>query len=86
MVTVTVTDGGDDNDLETQDDNLQTFRSFTVQVTAVNDPPTLTATGDDPTFTEDGAAAGLYSSTSISTVELARKFAVRLCRNSSEAF
>ena len=36
---------------------------------AVNDAPTLTATADDPTFTEGGAAAGLYSSTSIDLVE-----------------
>ncbi|MGI0117258.1 DUF4347 domain-containing protein [Zooshikella sp. RANM57] len=41
----------------------------TVTVVQNNDEPTLTATGSNPTFTEGGAAASLYSGTSISTVE-----------------
>jgi riboflavin synthase len=41
----------------------------TVSVTAVNDEPALTATGANPTFTEGGAAASLFSGTSIDTVE-----------------
>ena len=41
----------------------------TVSVTGVNDAPTLTATGSNPTFTEGGAAGSLFSGTSISTVE-----------------
>ncbi|MEW6992050.1 DUF4347 domain-containing protein [Colwelliaceae bacterium 6441] len=41
----------------------------TVVVTAVNDEPTLTATGSNPTFTEGGAAASLYSSASANTIE-----------------
>ncbi|MBK1852608.1 DUF4347 domain-containing protein [Marinobacter sp. 1-4A] len=40
-----------------------------VSVLAVNDEPTLTATGSDPTFTEGGAAASLFSATSLNTVE-----------------
>lgn len=40
-----------------------------VGVTGVNDPPTLSATGGSPTFTEGGAAADLYSSVAVSTVE-----------------
>ena len=31
-------------------------------MTPVNDAPTLTATASNPTFTEDGAAVGLYTS------------------------
>ncbi|MBK1719781.1 DUF4347 domain-containing protein [Thiocystis violacea] len=41
----------------------------TVNVAAVNDAPTLTATGATPTFTEDGAAVALFSSASINLVE-----------------
>ncbi|MBU2713466.1 DUF4347 domain-containing protein, partial [Zooshikella harenae] len=41
----------------------------TVVMTAVNDEPTLTANASDPTFTEGGAAASLFSGTNISTVE-----------------
>ncbi|MDV2081252.1 hypothetical protein, partial [Marinobacter xestospongiae] len=41
----------------------------TVTVVENNDEPTLTATGSDPTFTEGGAAASLFSGTSLSTVE-----------------
>ena len=41
----------------------------TISMTAINDSPSLTATGSDPTFTEGGSAAGLFSSTSVSTVE-----------------
>nr|WP_324258972.1 DUF4347 domain-containing protein [Cellvibrio fontiphilus] len=40
-----------------------------VAVVATNDAPTLIATGATPTFTEGGAAVGLFSGTSISTVE-----------------
>jgi Cadherin-like/Bacterial cadherin-like domain len=47
----------------------QTANTITINVAAVNDEPTLTATGQNPTFTEGGAAAALYSGTSISTVE-----------------
>ncbi|WP_417451394.1 VCBS domain-containing protein, partial [Kordiimonas sp.] len=41
----------------------------TVTINAVNDEPTLTATGEDPTFTEDGAAVDLFSSVALSTVD-----------------
>ena len=43
----------------------------TVNLAAVNDAPTLSASGDDPTFTEGGAAAGLYSASSIGLTEAA---------------
>ncbi len=41
----------------------------TVSITAVNDAPNLSATGTNPTFTEDGSAAVLYGSALVSTVE-----------------
>ncbi len=43
--------------------------SVSFDIIAVNDEPKLTATGSDPTFTEDGAAAGLFTSASASTSE-----------------
>ncbi len=41
VITVTVTDGGLDNDLNTSDGNGTLQRSFTVTVNPLNDPPTL---------------------------------------------
>src|SRR5690606_15481398 len=41
----------------------------TMTVTAVNDAPTLTATGANPNWTETTAAPLLFSATAISTVE-----------------
>lgn len=38
-------------------------------IIGVNDEPGLTATGTNPTFTEDGAASDLYSSVTITTPE-----------------
>ncbi|MCU1717249.1 DUF4347 domain-containing protein [Pseudomonas sp. 5P_3.1_Bac2] len=43
--------------------------SVTVGITPVNDAPTLTATGVNPTFTENGAATVLFNGTAISTIE-----------------
>ncbi|WP_217645565.1 beta strand repeat-containing protein, partial [Oceanisphaera psychrotolerans] len=43
--------------------------AVTVAITGINDAPTLTATGSNPTFTEDGAVASLFSGTSIDVVE-----------------
>ncbi|HMB11314.1 putative Ig domain-containing protein [Saliniramus sp.] len=40
-----------------------------ITITPVNDAPSLTATASDPTFIEDGAAASLFSGTSIDTIE-----------------
>src|SRR2546423_340011 len=47
----------------------QSPNTITVDVTAVNDEPTLIATGNSTTFTEGGAAADLFSSVTASTVE-----------------
>ncbi len=41
----------------------------TVSITAVNDEPTLTATGTSPIFTEESSAVDLYSSITISPIE-----------------
>lgn len=41
----------------------------TVSLTPVNDAPTLTVTGANPTFTENGAAVALFSGASANTVE-----------------
>ncbi|PKP05000.1 MAG: hypothetical protein CVU11_02320 [Bacteroidetes bacterium HGW-Bacteroidetes-6] len=43
--------------------------SVTFDIAAVNDAPTLSATGINPTFTEDASAAVLFSSASASTFE-----------------
>ena len=40
-----------------------------VSVTSVNDAPTLTATGSNPTFTEDGSSVSLFSGAAASTIE-----------------
>ncbi|MCP5007784.1 MAG: hypothetical protein GY941_28180, partial [Planctomycetes bacterium] len=51
------------------DDTGTPVATSTVDVDAVNDEPTLTATGSDPTFTEGGSAVDLFSGTAVSTVE-----------------
>lgn len=55
LITVTVTDGGLDNDLGTAGDNGTVVRTFTVTVTAVDDPPTLDAISDPAAIDEDAA-------------------------------
>ena len=55
VITVTVTDGGLDNDLGTAGDNGTVVRTFTVTVTAVNDAPSFTK-GSDQTVNEDAGA------------------------------
>ncbi|MBW8830002.1 MAG: DUF4347 domain-containing protein [Burkholderiales bacterium] len=56
----TVTDG---------DGGTSSTASTTVLLSAVNDAPTLGATGGSPTYTENGSAVDLFSAVSISTVE-----------------
>ncbi|MGS4883412.1 DUF4347 domain-containing protein [Roseibium sp. MB-4] len=48
--------------------------SITVTLTDVNDAPTLTATGGNPTFTEGGGAQDLYNTVSADTVETGQTF------------
>ena len=57
VITVTVTDGGSDNNLATPGDNGTVTRTFTVVVTAVNDAPAITA-GGTLAFTEGHPATG----------------------------
>ncbi|NVJ98598.1 MAG: DUF4347 domain-containing protein [Alphaproteobacteria bacterium] len=40
-----------------------------IDITDINDEPTLTATGQDPTFTEGGANSDLFSSVTADTIE-----------------
>ena len=51
------------------DDTVALAVASTVTVASVNDEPTLTATGSNPTFTEGGTAGSLFTGTNISTVE-----------------
>lgn len=59
-VRITVSDG---------DGGTSSNADVTVNVTGVNDAPTLTATGGTPTYTENGSAVDLFSGVSISAVE-----------------
>jgi len=54
IITVTVTDGGFDNDLATPGDNATTSRTFDVTVNLVNDDPTLIQP-DNLTIDEDAS-------------------------------
>jgi Ca2+-binding RTX toxin-like protein len=47
----------------------------TINITPINDAPTLTATGGTPTFTEGDAAADLFSAVTASTIEAGQTFA-----------
>ena len=59
-VAVTINDG---------DGGTSAAASVTVQITAVNDAPTMSSTANNPTFTEGASAVSLFSGTSISTIE-----------------
>ncbi|MFD2556505.1 tandem-95 repeat protein [Sphingobacterium tabacisoli] len=59
-IAVTINDG---------DGGTSTPANVTVQITAINDAPTLTATAINPTFTEGASAVSLFSGTTISTIE-----------------
>ena len=62
-VSVTLTDG---------DGATSSQQDISVSVVAVNDAPTLTATGTNPSYTENNAAVMLFSGASINTVEAAQ--------------
>ncbi|EAR61561.1 cadherin-like domain-containing protein [Neptuniibacter caesariensis] len=55
-------------------DTLNPNVTSTVTVQAVNDAPTLSLTGDSPTFTEGGSAVGVYSSATANTIESGQTF------------
>ncbi|ABF61900.1 Hypothetical protein yeeJ (plasmid) [Ruegeria sp. TM1040] len=70
------TNGADDPatsvqlDWDFSDGNGHAAGSVTVSLTNVNDAPTLTATGGNPTFVEGGAAQDLYNTVSADAVEI----------------
>lgn len=55
------------NDGDSVDNSVSA--NVSIDVRPVNDAPTLTAIGKNPTFTENGAGAVLFGSTAISTIE-----------------
>jgi hypothetical protein len=48
----------------------QLLGTVNIDINAVNDPPTLTATSGNTTHTENGAATALFSGAAVNTVEL----------------
>ncbi len=67
----TFSDGNSGNAQGTGGSPATATGSTTVSVTNVNDAPTLTATGQNPTFTEGAPGADLFSAVAASTVEAA---------------
>lgn len=53
----------------TDDAGNTNSNTLAVTINNVNEVPTLTATGSDPTFTEDGSAASLFTGASVSTID-----------------
>ncbi len=73
---VTITELVDSGANGGADDNTAALAvASTVSMTNVNDEPTLTATGSNPTFTEGGAAASLFTGTAIDTIESTQNIA-----------
>ncbi|WCL54134.1 DUF4347 domain-containing protein [Gimibacter soli] len=65
----TFSDGNSASAQGTGDNPGTVTGSTTVSITGVNDEPTLTATGGDPTYVEGAGAADLFNTVSASTVE-----------------
>ncbi|MGV3591177.1 MAG: LamG-like jellyroll fold domain-containing protein, partial [Gammaproteobacteria bacterium] len=65
-VTVTANDGNGSGNV--------TAGTIDINVTSVNDAPTLTATGLDPTFGEGGSAVDLFGTVTASTVDSTQTF------------
>jgi Bacterial Ig domain/FG-GAP-like repeat len=68
IITVTVTDGGPDNNLGTTGDNGTVTRTFTVVVTAVNDAPAITA-GATLAYTEGQVAQAIDTTITVTDVD-----------------
>ncbi len=68
VITVTVTDGGLDDNLATPGDNGSVVRTFTVTVTAVNDAPAITA-GGTLNFTEGNPATAIDTTITVTDVD-----------------
>src|SRR5690606_30204905 len=74
VVTITsLTDSGADGGADDAVNDGLTLTS-TVTVVPVNDQPTLTATGTNPTYTENGTAVDLFSAITASTIEAGQSF------------
>ena len=72
---ITITELVDSGSNGGQDDNTAALSvATTVHITAINDEPTLAATALDPTFTEGGAAADIFSGVTASTIEAGQTF------------
>ncbi len=67
-------DGNSGNAQGTGDNPGTVSGSTTVSITNVNDAPTLTATGSNPTFTEGGVAQDLFNTAVASTIESGERF------------
>ncbi len=70
----TFSDGNSGNAQGTGNNPGTASGSVTVSNTNVNDAPTLSATGQNPTYVEGAAASDLFSAVSASTVEAADRF------------
>ncbi|MRT93835.1 cadherin domain-containing protein [Ancylomarina sp. 16SWW S1-10-2] len=70
-VSLTVNDGGNTGTGGGTDISLGTVN---IDISDVNDEPTLTATATNPTFTEDGSAVFVFSNASASTIESDQSF------------
>lgn len=63
----------DDNSMNIQgtgDNPGRATGSTTVSITNINDAPTLSATGSDPTYVEEAGAVDLFNTVTVSAVEL----------------
>ena len=55
-------------------DAISSFQSTEITINAIDDEPTLIATGQNPTFTGGGGAVDIYSAVTNSTVEFGQTF------------
>ncbi|WP_130536804.1 DUF4347 domain-containing protein [Thiomicrorhabdus indica] len=54
--------------------NLASNPTVNIDITEVNDAPTLTATASNPTFTEEGSSASLFSAAAADSIETGQTF------------
>jgi hypothetical protein len=74
---VTITSVSDSGGTANSGDDTNSTLSIasTVSLTAVNDEPTLTATGDDPIYIEGADTVGVFSSAAVDTVDAGQSVA-----------
>ncbi|WP_404422171.1 DUF4347 domain-containing protein [Thalassospira australica] len=70
----TFSDGNSGNAQGTGDNPATATGSTTVSITNVNDAPTLSATGGNPTYVEGAGGSDLFNTVTASTVEAADRF------------